>query len=729
MLKLIISPIICIAVVLGMQVKLTANPSGKCIYSENFDCSTSKLRSDGWILAGKTKLTVIDGKKCLEVANHKRVKILPFMYLKVEPGKRYTISCLIKTENVVQASRGATIFAEWEDKNKQYTPGGTYLMGFKGSSPWTPLKIVSTNIAPESVRYMKLYTALEGKGKAWFRNLVVSEYNGWQKLPLLEPADKTILKISRPSFSWKKINKKCQLILATNKIFTQNRMVFNVGNSNSFLLPEFLSKDKTWYWQVQENTIGANSVYRSDIRSFKIAKNASDWPVLIKPEYKWSDKYKPVLSARVTGSQNIKINVDIDDIPAKNISFQDGILKFIPGKDLTAGIHKIKFLCKNESDEQFTVHNIYSNIKPKNKVSFKKGIISIDDKPFFPIGAYCDLSKSYMDLEFRGLKEAGFNLVHSYVFEGKSSIPKAIKYLNAAEKYNLKVFMGIQRDWVKAQNNAKMTKYISEVMKFPALLAWYLYDEPAYRKVTVAQLKNVYELVKTLDPFHPTYVAFTHLIARKSRLAKEYTGCCDIIGSDPYPIMFKKPFTLVERWTQNCRYFIGEDRPVWTIIEAFEHKYSKLGKYKKEYGPVTSPTYMQMKCECFMALSAGADGIIFFWMPIRYYNIEKDAPTVWAGVAKVVKELKAIKSFMTTPRKYTKFSVKVPKTFRVWARSNMKGETAIAFINPLEKTQSLKIRLPLGVKKLYTGGRIVQLKNNLYKSSFAPYETKVYIIK
>ncbi len=721
----------------------TSAKEAKIIFSETFNKPTSDLVINGWMLEGNTK-TIDDNGKCLQVIGQDGKRTLSYIYVEVKPGKRYTISCQIKTEAIsLERRRGATIFAEWVDQDRQYVPGGTYPMGKGGSSPWTAFTIPYTGVVPESVGAVKLYIGIEseGDGKAWFRNLVVEEYVDGLTLALEAPAERAVLTDRRPVLSWQQIDRDCQVILASDRSISKARQCFYVGSKASLLLPYFLDPGTTWYWQVQDITnldrASGQKPYCSAVQSFSIAKDARPWPPIAASQFKWSKAPRPTLTSRIFGPDNMDVTVEIDDAAAEVVSFRDGLLTFKPLQDLSAAVHQITLHFTDRQGNTSIAVDDYSNINPGSHVSYKEGMTYVDDEAFFPIGAYSDPSDD--PLAFSSLIEAGFNLAHSYVFEREETtdtlLDTAKKHLANAGENDIKIFLGMPRGWIRNQMHTEIKAWVSTLMTYPSLLAWYIMDEPADQNIGFQTIGNVTELIKRIDPFHPSLVAFATLVAQPSLLAQNYIERVDIVACDPYPLMRSKAFNTVEEWVVNCRNMAGETKPVWSIIEAFDADYDKGGVKRGQidtFGPVTQPTYDQMKCQAFLSLSAGADGILFYWFSRRRdqtYDMKVDAPIVWASICKLVKELKAVTSFMTTPRRATKLSFTVPEPFRVWIRSNKEGETALAFINPLETTQRLKVHLPLGNKQLYAEGHVLQITDDLYESNFRPYETKVYIIK
>ncbi|MBT3381839.1 MAG: hypothetical protein HN742_08900 [Lentisphaerae bacterium] len=728
-----------IGVCIVVSMDLSANEKrGEPIFNEAFNKPTSALKSRGWILEEHTTAVDDNGAKCLEVINTDRERALSCIYVEVEPGKRYSVSCQMKTEGVVsERRRGATVFVEWVDKGKAFVPGGTYPMGKGGTSPWERFDIPSTNIVPESAAFARLYVGLEGTGRAWFRDLVMSEYVSGLALALERPVDKVVLTSSRPHFSWQDIGRNCQLIIAGDTALSENRRSFSVGPNSSVLLPCFLDSGTTWYWQVQESAKSSNpsgqEMYRSEIRSFSIRENAHKWPPILESRYEWSDVPRPTLAARILSDEEMKIEVAIDDEPAEMVSFMDSVLTFKARQSLSGSVHNVTYSFENSRGETFSASDHYSNISPKSRVSCRQGIAYVDDEAFFPVGAYCDPSDD--PAEFSGLVEAGFNLAHSYVFEREdaydSLMDTARLHLNSAEKHNMKIFLGMPRGWIRRQSNQEITTYVASLMTYPALLSWYIMDEPAPQDIGVQEIENAAQVIERIDPFHPSMVAFSTMVAGVSQNARDYIERVDIVGCDPYPLLRRKPFGTVDEWVRNCRKMGGKDKPVWAIIEAFDADYDSGGIKRgrvAQCGPVVKPTYDQMKCQVFLSLSAGADGIVFYWMSRPRYDMKKDAPVVWESICRLVKELRAIEPFMVTPRSHTRLPGNVPEPFRIWARSNGKGETAITLINPLETHQNLRVKMDLSGRRLLDEGEMMPVNDGLYEADFRPYETKVYVV-
>ena len=84
-------------------------------------------------------------------------------------------------------------------------------------------------------------------------------------------------------------------------------------------------------------------------------------------------------------------------------------------------------------------------------------------------------------------------------------------------------------------DNEKKERLITEIKTFrdhPALLGWYIADEPNGKSVTPDKLEEIYKTVKENDPWHPVSIVFM----APYLTAKKYSDALDIVMADPYPI-------------------------------------------------------------------------------------------------------------------------------------------------------------------------------------------------
>ena len=470
----------------------------------------------------------------------------------------------------------------------------------------------------------------------------------------------------------------------------------------------------------------AKTIFASKVNSFTIAKDAKHWPVLIKSEYKWSDAPCPELTVEVIGDQDVIIRASVDGEECEQISFSNSRFVFRPIVNLNQGVHKCEFDIENTTGEMVSISNNYCNVLPGSRVTFKNRITYVDGKPFFPIGCYRDPSDQLVN--FSGIREAGFNFSHSYEFHhGNCTVENAKKYLKAAQDNDIKIFMSFRRSWIRNKENDQIENFIGALMKYPALLCWYVFDEPILHKMPVQLLESANRTIKQIDPFHPTMLV-SHTVDTISKTLERYAAVTDIFSCDPYPCENYSDLSMVHSWVSNCRKMVGPSRPVWAVLEAFDNEFWKKGKYYgklRKYGPVKKPTYEKLRCMTYLALSASADGIIYYWLPKYAYNIRKDAPEVWNGLSRMVKELKSLESFMLYPDNNS-VNLKVSTPIYYWCRSNKEGVMALALINADQTAHTISIATSQLKGAIYLDKKLIKPNANKLTVSLQPYEVKLF---
>lgn len=322
------------------------------------------------------------------------------------------------------------------------------------------------------------------------------------------------------------------------------------------------------------------------------------------------------------------------------------------------------------------------------------GVILLNGKPFYPIGTYRDPRDDLAD--FRGVLEAGFNVTHSYYFEDPNTlhaggkaldedlIVTARRYLQEAHRHGLKVFMGLPRKMVKRGEFGAIREYVRALKNEPALLVWYLMDEPSVQKISPMLMKKVRSAVAETDPNHPTLVVFCRKIGG-------YLGSFDIAGFDPYPIKGKdQRVDLVRRFIEDRKKEAKGNLAFWHIVQGHD-----LRKPKK--GDVHRPSPDQIRCMTFLGVISGARGTIFYWWPSAWCNI-LDFPEVWKEIGAINKDLKRLSPVLTAKGvsiEDIKIVAEPKDTFPYTARHH-EGDLWVLAANPSGKKVEAILRLPKG---------------------------------
>lgn len=362
------------------------------------------------------------------------------------------------------------------------------------------------------------------------------------------------------------------------------------------------------------------------------------------------------------------------------------------------------------------------------------GILMINEEPFFPVGAYRDPSDTLTN--FDSLKEAGFNLTHSYFFEERAGEPvlddkSAATYLEEAERNGFKVFMGLDRNTVKTHNFEAIRNRVEALRKYPALLGWYLMDEPEYQGISPELLSKVGNLVKSIDPLHPTIT----VTSRPDCFAK-YQKAVDILWTDPYPVPYHSVSMVSERVQAAVR-AVKNKKPVWAVIQVHDLERWKGHKSLHELRENYRPTPKEIRIMTYLAISSGAKGIIYYWLPHEYklsfntYHIKKDVPKIWEGLKRIVKELRRLTPILVAKRK--SFPVICSEdTMNVWTQLFQRDGYVIAS-NPSNFIDQVKFIFPniksAGKVEVLFEDRELSVENGVFFDKFGELEVHIYQIK
>ena len=700
--------------------------------TEDFERGAAELRKDGWIMSSICSLTADrpkSGRQCLKVHVPDARTKYAALFIPVEQGKCYRAQVLVRCKDVREhpngsQNRGAVIFCQWASPQKKWEPGGTFPKGLYGTHDWTLREVPLVRPIPARVGYIHLLLGVEGAGTAWFDDLKIEELTHWDGVTPVSPKDGATVDVRLPLLQWRSKAQRirgARIELSRDPAFPPGG-VLHVDAEGWQCRAPALTPGK-WHWRIRVGT-GEGYLPPSRARTFTVSDSAPLWPPTIRPVVKWSESTMPTLEARIRPKEiEAQVAVTIAGQPAQVLASERGTVRFKPKEQLPAGCHPVRIDASIEGRTE-SLSTFYCNKEPGCRVTIRDdNILLVDGKPFFPIGAYRDPSDTLTD--FSGLLEAGFSVTHNYSFETprkEHDAHAARRYLRAAHKHGIKVFMGLSRRKMDAGDDAWVQRWVAELMDEPGLLTWYLRDEPDGCGIPPSRMRQLSDLVKSVDPFHPT-----SLVCCIPGLFKRYGDTADIFWSDPYPIP-RRPLTMVLDHTRASREAAGPNRPVWIVPQGFDWTYLRDTKRKlKELGAPTRPTAAETRCMAYMALAGGANGLIWYWSPNSILHIQRDAPEVWQGICATGQELRSLMPFLVA-RRTPEDLLDAPEPFVTWSRqANGKRVLAIVNTSPVPQTLSLNLH-PFGVQsiKVRSNGTPVRLKEGELVGEFRGHEVKVY---
>ena len=333
-----------------------------------------------------------------------------------------------------------------------------------------------------------------------------------------------------------------------------------------------------------------------------------------------------------------------------------------------------------------------------------KGRMIVNGKKFFPIGVFTNRQISGKQLpltrELELIAEGGFNFVLpydglEYKLPDDSSADKEEAFrrvLDHLETLNLKILPSL--DYVRKGEHARMRRVVTAVRNHPALLGWYLCDEPPLKERD--SLRELCRELNLLDPAHP--IVGVSLMADGSAL---YAGTTNIYAFDTYPIYgdTKSIASLPNSMKQfHDGIASGEGAAFWFVPQWFSWECYAAKRSAELY---RWPTVEESAAMSLLSIMNGANGLLFysFFDMFRFGDFEKQ----WPGLCRVVAMMNEFAPFALGDEPGMKLNVVKQSgdpVFRSFRSDD--GRDAVAIVSPGGKKCELTLRLP-GKWKSTTG--------------------------
>ncbi|HEX8523913.1 MAG TPA: hypothetical protein VF669_16785 [Tepidisphaeraceae bacterium] len=324
-----------------------------------------------------------------------------------------------------------------------------------------------------------------------------------------------------------------------------------------------------------------------------------------------------------------------------------------------------------------------------SKVTFDiDGTPVVDGKRFFPIGMWiyglntdvmADLHEHHVNtLVGNGINPGDLKLIEEH---GMMMIPPASDAFLAAAKDS------------------------------PALLGWYLEDEPEEHNIKPEDLKAKFEALKKKEPTHPIGVTHNQLVG-----PERYKDSGHFTMTDVYPVTAKRtwPLDAVGRYAWQPKAVHGVSWPVFTFVQCF-------GGPDTDGGLWAQPLPHEVRFMAFSALINRANGIF-------YFSYWPRAPITWAEVATTNRDIQRLVPWLLAKGEEKKASASAEG---VAVRAKKIGESwLILAANGGKKSAGAEMSVDgLGERKLrmpFEAGREVAAKEGKWREAFEPFEVRVY---
>lgn len=362
-------------------------------------------------------------------------------------------------------------------------------------------------------------------------------------------------------------------------------------------------------------------------------------------------------------------------------------------------------------------------VRPEPPRSFyfdKDRVFHIDGKPVFPILSWRNLGDMPFEESTKKHAEMGFNMlmtqpplldiIADYGLMGMVAIPAPFFAEEGGFDPESQAIQGIIEEYKHALNH-------------PALAAWYVVDEPAWRGEPASRSVNGYNrLLKYIDDSRP---AFLNEAPRGTiNEIRPYAHAADIYGVDIYPIpapnshsgLEDKMMTSVGKYTDICREVVHDSKPIWMTLQGFS-----WGAWNKT--PVkVYPTRDESRYMAYEAIAHGATGLAYWGLIMGTGQNDEFLD----GLSDTIHEVLSLSAILIAPASEGTVATsnanllachKGNASGDVWILLNESGESFTADI-----TGSFPETL-----RVIGEGRTVATSGGSFSDSFAPYGVHVYV--
>lgn len=350
------------------------------------------------------------------------------------------------------------------------------------------------------------------------------------------------------------------------------------------------------------------------------------------------------------------------------------------------------------------------------------GGLIVNKRQFFPFGFYC-YSPVYPTLPEEEVVK-GFNVISPYQKILQETLSERISYMNRCAQLGMKVHYnllsvsgggGVGSKIDSITDEEKRKRLISEIEMFrdhPALLAWYISDEPNGYKIAPEIIEEIYNTVKLNDPWHPVSIVIT----APFNDAKKYKEGTDIIMADPYPLP-DLPVSFVGNTTGMLKEEFRGKRPVWIVPQAFGG------------GEIWSrePTSQEIRSMTWQAIIKGATGIQYF---VRQgLNYFPKSVSTWAECGKIAMEVAELTPWLLSDEET--IPVETYSDNIIVSSRYHNGKLLVMAVNKSNEPIASTIRLSgLSTTKarILFENRTVPVTNGFIYDHLSPYGSQAYLI-
>jgi len=641
-------------------------------------------------------------------------------------GAHYRARCWVKTAGVVEKpgrmeSVGAGLIVEWADPNGRWFASGVYATGLYGDQDWT-LREAQPLRAPEEAGFAAIYLALRGAGTAWFDDFELVRVH--HALTLQSPPSGQPIRDNTPTLQWldDPAVLKFTVELSPDPAFpAEATRRLEVGQP-AVTIAEPLPPGR-WYWRVTASGYDPSEVWSFD-QTAALDQDTTA-PVILAGPTRVTRPDEPVRFRIREAGPGLTVQARLGDqvLPVQVEALSKGEVEAILAPPWEAGLNRLTITATDQAGnaEARTVPVVCRPAPDRPITISPEGFYLDAGQRIFPLGIY-QVSPAAMP----AVKQAGFEVVHTYQFEDSADDEAARAYLDAAAAAGLRVFLGFDRGLSSGRglvqgNVEHLIQRVAALCDHPGLFCWYLFDEPEVPQQYIAPrtLNGYADLIRRLDPYHAVVVT-----TWGPRMAL-YRPSFDTHWTQAYTT----PAGVVAQIEEHRR-LLGPETPITLLVHCFDREQTEGFRKGRPMDPSRfQPDAAWLRAAAYAGVTQGVNGLWWWWYADQAEDwlTVADVPEVWQALSRWIQELQELEPCLVHPNRAATGSLEVPDGRVTWWRKEVDGESTLIAVNTTER--AVQVAIPAtgeGPVSVLFEDRQVQRRAGVLTDDFPRYGVHVY---
>ena len=270
---------------------------------------------------------------------------------------------------------------------------------------------------------------------------------------------------------------------------------------------------------------------------------------------------------------------------------------------------------------------------------------------------------------------------------------------------------------VSPEDEAALRARVRAFRQHPALMAYYLWDEPELRPLEPERAEALYRIIADEDPYHPCIMLNDSLPGIHA-----YRHGGDILMPDPYPLFVRgglsgRPIEHTARFMRACREASAGGKTWWITPQAFDYYMNKENS--------RAPNLVELRNQQLQAVIHGARGFIWYTYSHRHNVVDLDL-----GMPFIGREAARLREAILAPERPGAVTWEAEAAEHLQAALRRVGDDLVLFaVNTRTAPQNATFTLAGDVPKaLYvvSEGRTVTLDQGRFSDRFDLYEGHIY---